>query len=68
MSPLSYLLIALYQGTRTYTVNIRLVSVVARGEKKMTATVLDLVFNEPSTLAVPFIGCEVEFIAHSFIP
>lgn len=34
MSPLSYLLIALYQGTRTYTVNIRLVSVVARGEKK----------------------------------
>lgn len=68
MSPLSYLLIALYQGTRTYTVNIRLVSVVARGEKKMTATVLDLVFKEPSTLLVPFIGCEVEFIAHSFIP
>lgn len=68
MSPLSFLFIALYQGTRTYTVNIRLVSVVARGEKKMTATVLDLVFKEPSTLAVPFIGCEVEFIAHSFIP
>lgn len=34
----------------------------------MTATVLDLVFKEPSTLPVPFIGCEVEFIAHSFIP